>query len=807
MDVLLQSINENPVINRWMQSSPVCHQIFDPDFKLRFMSNSGVVALQIENVEDYYGHVFPTDSAPKITRDIFNENMFRATKGETNTIEYSFEVGGLVIWYRTTISPFFNVDDNLEYIKADSMDITSTKKTEERFRQLAENTEDVFWMEDIAGREIIYISPAFDRIWGISRDKLYKNPRLWMDSIHPDDNSKIIDLALYENRQYLIERKHKAEFRIVCPDGTVRWILDRAFPVFNDCGELVRIAGISQDITDRKLAEGKLKEAHDRLEVRIEERTRELKDANLKLGEEAVERQRNEERFDISVKGSTDGLWDWSDMVGGNVWWSPRFYELLGYENNEFAMSFAKFVSFLHPEDEERVKEAVRAHLEGHVPYDIEYRLRTKSGESRWFRARGQATWDQNGKPQRMSGSVQDVTDRKKLEDAAKESEELLKGIVNNSSAVIYLKDLNGRYILVNQQYEVLFKLKNEEVQGKTDFEIFPKEFAEAFVSNDRKVIETKSVIKIEEFAPHDDYVHTYISIKFPMLAQDGAIIGVGGISTDITERKKMEDELRVHRESLQKMVDEKTHDVVIAKEQAENANKAKSEFLSRMSHELRTPMNAILGFTQLLGMDSMNLTDIQKENLSRISSAGYHLLELINEVLDLSKIESGNMTISIEPVDIVPIVDNVISILGPLTKENDISLEYNKVSGGSCFAEVDSLRFKQIIMNLVSNAIKYNKPNGSVVVSYEKQENGVIRVGVRDTNYGITDDKKDKIFKPFERFGINVEAIEGTGIGLTISKKLIELMNGSIGFESKEGEGSFFYIDLPLADKTSLPA
>ncbi len=118
-----------------------------------------------------------------------------------------------------------------------------------------------------------------------------------------------------------------------------------------------------------------------------------------------------------------------------------------------------------------------------------------------------------------------------------------MKGIVNNSSAVIYLKEMNGHYTLVNQQFEALFKLKNEEIQGKTDFEIFPKEFAEAFVSNDRKVIETKSVIKIEEFAPHDDYVHTYISIKFPMLAQDGEIIGVGGISTDITERKKMEDQ------------------------------------------------------------------------------------------------------------------------------------------------------------------------------------------------------------------------------------------------------------------------
>ncbi|MBN4078302.1 response regulator [Nitrospina gracilis] len=318
----------------------------------------------------------------------------------------------------------------------------------------------------------------------------------------------------------------------------------------------------------------------------------------------------------------------------------------------------------------------------------------------------------------------------------------------------------------------------------------------------DEKIAVEAMKMGVQDYLVKDSLTPTYL-----MSAINNAI----KISKSENECKRAEEALVLAIDNLENHVKERTFSLeeankklVAAKELAESANSAKSIFLSKMSHELRTPIHVILGFTQLLQMDTKNpLADYQQKNMENVCSAGNHLLDLINEVLDLSKIETENLQLSIERIDMIPIVDNVFSISQQLANEKNISLMYEEIPHESCFVEIDALRFKQALLNLVSNAIKYNKPNGSVIISYKKLENGKVRIGVQDTGCGIAEDIQDIIFQPFERLGKETENIEGAGIGLTISKQLIESMGGVIGFESVFQEGSLFYIEIPVSDET----
>ncbi|UQB41735.1 response regulator [Thiomicrospira microaerophila] len=270
------------------------------------------------------------------------------------------------------------------------------------------------------------------------------------------------------------------------------------------------------------------------------------------------------------------------------------------------------------------------------------------------------------------------------------------------------------------------------------------------------------------------------------------------GFNTMLEELAVRDQRLSEHREHLEDMVEQRTAQMTQAKEEAERANKTKSEFLSSMSHELRTPMNAILGFAQLLEYDD-ELTADQRENIGEILKAGRHLLILINEVLDLAKVESGKVDLSMEPVELKPLIHDCISLVQPQAERHGIQLASH--CEPQQFVCADLTRLKQSLINLVSNAIKYNRENGRVDVWVEPQEHGGYRIAVQDTGQGIAPEKIKQLFEPFNRLGAEGGAIEGTGIGLTITRRIIELMHGQVGVTSQVGVGSCFWIDLPLAE------
>ncbi|WP_296442649.1 hybrid sensor histidine kinase/response regulator [Rhodoferax sp. UBA5149] len=236
----------------------------------------------------------------------------------------------------------------------------------------------------------------------------------------------------------------------------------------------------------------------------------------------------------------------------------------------------------------------------------------------------------------------------------------------------------------------------------------------------------------------------------------------------------------------------------------AENANLAKSDFLSSMSHELRSPLNAILGFAQLLESGSPLPTPSQKSSLDQILRAGWYLLELINEILDLALIESGKLSLSMEPVSLTEVLRDCQAMIEPQAQKGGIRISFPPFDCDS-FVYADRTRLKQVIVNLLSNAIKYNKVGGTVDVTCSAVTAGRLRISVQDSGEGLAPEKLAQLFQPFNRLGQEAGAEEGTGIGLVVSKRLVELMEGEIGAQSTVGAGSVFWVELKLADAPQL--
>jgi signal transduction histidine kinase/ActR/RegA family two-component response regulator len=300
--------------------------------------------------------------------------------------------------------------------------------------------------------------------------------------------------------------------------------------------------------------------------------------------------------------------------------------------------------------------------------------------------------------------------------------------------------------------------------------------------------MESGMVMEFEEAFPWDDGTpRMFSSSKFPLRDTQGRPYALCGISTDITERKQAEEAMKM------------------AKKEAERANRAKSDFLSRMSHDLRTPLNAVLGFAQLLDMD--NLTADQRESVVQILEAGRHLLGLMNEVLDISRIESGHLSLSPEPVSVFDTIEQTVKLVRPLATPRRIEIDVLAQNGADPHVHADRQRLNQILLNFVSNAIKYNREGGRVTLWCSHAPGGRVRINVTDTGAGIRPEKLELLFKPFERLGADQTGIEGTGLGLALSRGLAEAMDGVVGVESTVDKGSTFWVELAGATASDTAA
>lgn len=390
-----------------------------------------------------------------------------------------------------------------------------------------------------------------------------------------------------------------------------------------------------------------------------------------------------------------------------------------------------------------------------------------------------------------VSAAIRDISERKRIEAQAKLNADRLASAVESIQDAFALFDSDHRLVLCNSVYRRMFgDLLSGPLVGRTHDELleawmqdlaFPNEDERARFRNDR--------------------IAAWRDPKgaFDVRTRDGRRLRVsdrrtveGGVVRTIWD-------LTVDMELAEALQD--------ARATAEAASAAKSDFLSSMSHELRTPLNAILGFAQLLRRDKKTpISERHQDRVDQILKGGEHLLRLIDDILDLSRIESGNISISTEPVDVTDVLDSVRTTLEPIATRAGLTLEIQAVPADIPLLSADRTRFVQILMNYGSNAIKYNRPNGKVKFTVSKGDGELVRVTVTDTGMGIARDKQDKLFQPFQRAGQETGPIEGTGIGLVITKRLAELMRGTVGFRSTPGEGSQFWVDMP-AHSAAVPA
>ncbi|MEQ8196179.1 MAG: PAS domain S-box protein [Rhodospirillales bacterium] len=652
---------------------------------------------------------------------------------------------------------------------------------------------------------LIYVNPAFKRITGYSSEEcLGRNCRFLQGEDRNQPAMLRVRESLHDNKAI---RETVRNYR---KDGRLIWIDLTISPIFNDAGDVTHFVGFQTDITEQVIAQDALKQS--------------------------------EERFHIAIESLREGfaLFDADDR--------------LTIYNEKFLAVHEHLRDFIRPgiQQEDIVRENVRRGLnadalgreEEYIRKRLELR-RTLSGQT-ILRQTTYGTWyiiQESRMPNGgLSVTYSDITEVKNAEEELRHQNEMIKLLHRTAATAnaaqgtkeamrICLSDIcsftgwpAGHIYLIGPDDSStlipsgIWHIDNPE-RFKSFREITEKTTFKSGTGLPGKVLaDGKPVWRIVDLNRLSDYPRLQAfqdakigsSFAFPILMGTttvavmefftdeavrpntlliGILSDIGAQIGRVFERDHAEKRLRA------------------AKEEADRANQAKSDFLSSMSHELRTPMNAILGFSQLLEQNTKEpLGPAQTKYVRQILKSGNHLLELIKGVLELSKIEAGKMELTIESVNPREVLDDCLSLSQVLAKDQSVRIIDKTGDATLPLVHSDKTRFMQSLLNLCSNAIKYNVPNGTVMLDFERTSQQFARFIVTDTGKGIAKERQGELFEPFVRLDKNNSDVEGTGIGLTITKSIIELMGGRVGFQSEEGKGSSFWIDLPLALSASAP-
>jgi len=642
-------------------------------------------------------------------------------------------------------------------------DLTERRRTEdslrleqERFRAMNDASPIGIFVTDVAGRAT-YLNDRWCALAGIAAvDGLGDG---WSATLHPDDRERVF--ALW-SAAVSAGKIFDAEYRFIQPTGVITWCQGMAAPM-RIAGQVVGYVGSIADITERHQAEERLRESL--------------------------------HRFDLVASGAAIGIWEtrfdplhWREQLRGEqpFFWSRRFIEIMGYTAEEFPSRLEPWLTALHPQDHDRTMATVFDCLASGVPYNIEYRLRHKSGEYRWYHGTGEAERDAEGRPYRMAGSIADITARKRDEALIEIARAQLVDAIGNIDAGFAMFDAADQLIICNQRFGGIYGMDGSALIPGTSYAGILRMMEVAGVLQgsgvDPAVWIAERLANHVEPGPDREFL---LAGRWIRLAErctaDGGIVS---LHTDITVLKQAAEDMRC------------------ARDQAERAVRSKAEFLATMSHELRTPMNGVIGMTSLL-LDTP-LNNQQREFAGTVRLCGDQLLALINDILDFSKIEAGGLVLECIPFSPRKLAEDCVTLLADQAERKGLQLICLIAADLPARLLGDPTRLRQVLLNLIGNAVKFTE-RGEVVLSLTT--NGTptggkptIELAVRDTGIGIPAQARERLFKPFvQADSSTTRKYGGTGLGLVICQRLVQFMDGVIDLASQPGHGSTFTCRIPF--------